>query len=135
MNLEPSARPSSDPQRSAPLRSSARPPKLRVLGISLLVCAFLLATCLLLAPLSWVFVPTVASSVAGAWLLNEVRTIASFGKVAELAGEPWGIDAWVLIVLGGGVVALSALSLALAWPAAWILAGLLALLGVRVLVR
>lgn len=115
--------------------SAAGPPKLRVLGITLIAAGAVLGLCLLFGPMSWVGVPAVASSVAGAWVLGEIRTLAWFARVPELQGEPWGIDAWVVVICALGVVALSALGSSLAWPLGWILAGLLGLLGVRVLVR
>jgi hypothetical protein len=115
--------------------AAASPPKLRALGITLIAAAAALGLCLLFGPMSWVGVPAVASSVAGAWVLGEIRTLAWFARVPELQGEPWGIDAWVVIVSGLGVAALSALGSSLAWPLGWILAGLLGLLGVRVIVR
>ena len=74
---------------------------------------------------------------------GDVTDAADLGAEAERAGwdgffayEPtWGIDAWVVLVSGLGVAALSALGSSLAWPLGWILAGLLGLLGVRVIVR
>jgi hypothetical protein len=117
--------------RPEPAKSS----KLRALGITLIVLATLLALCLLFGPMSWVGVPAVATSVAGAWVLGEIRTLAWFARLAELAGEPWGIDAWVVIVCGLGVAGLGALGSSLAWPLGWIQAGLLGLLGVRVMIR
>ena len=122
------------PPEAAPSKT-ASPPKLRALGITLIACAAVLALCLLFGPMSWVGVPAVASSIAGAWVLGEIRTLAWFERVPELQGEPWGIDAWVVVVSGLGVAALSALGSSLAWPLGWILAGLLGLLGVRVIVR
>ena len=128
------------PTKPAGEKPSARPsiaasPKLRALGITLIAAAAVLGLCLLFGPMSWVGVPAMASSVAGAWVLSEVRTLAWFNRVPELQGEPWGIDAWVVIVSGLGVAALSGLGSSLAWPLGWILAGLLGLLGVRVMVR
>ncbi|HEV8244537.1 MAG TPA: hypothetical protein VGP93_02085, partial [Polyangiaceae bacterium] len=108
--------------------------KVTALGGTLIAAAILLGICLLLAPL-WTPVPALASSLASAWVLSEVRTLAWFGKLPELSGEPWGIDAWVVLVAALAVVALSLLAPSVAWPMAWILAGLIAVLGVRVLVR
>ena len=128
------------PSKPASERPSARPsvsgsPKVRILGFTLIAVAAVLGLCLLFGPMSWVGVPAVASSVAGAWVLSEIRTLALFARLPELQGEPWGIDGWVVIVSGLGVAALSALGSSLAWPLGWILAGLLGLLGVRVIVR
>ncbi len=123
------------PASERPQAKPAGPPKLRALGFTLITVAGVLALCLLLGPMSWVGVPAMASSVAGAWVLSEIRTLAWYGRVPELQGEPWGIDAWVVVVSALGVSALSALGSSLAWPLGWILAGLLGLLGVRVIVR
>jgi hypothetical protein len=127
------------PQKTASERPSTRAPdsvqKLRVLGKTLIVAACVLSLCLLFGPMSWVGMPAVVSSVAGAWVLSEIRTLAWFARIPELQGEPWGIDAWVVVVSALGVAALSVLGSSLAWPLGWILAGLLGLLGVRVLAR
>jgi hypothetical protein len=128
----PSKRESERPPSKAPAAGS---PKLRALGITLVASAAVLGLCLLFGPMSWVGVPALASSVAGAWVLSEIRTLAWFARLPELQGEPWGIDAWVVVVSGLGVAALSMLGSSLAWPLGWILAGLLGLLGVRVIVR
>ncbi len=94
----------------------------------------MLALCLLFLP-RLAPVIALASSVSSAWVLGEVRTLAWYGKLPELAGEPWGVDAWSVLVGGAGVLAFSAVAPGVAWPAAWMLAALLAVLGVRALAR
>jgi hypothetical protein len=122
------------PPSAARPRSPARLPKVIALGSTLIAAAILLALCLILLPL-WAPVLALASSLASAWVLGEVRALAWFAKVPELSGEPWGMDAWAVLAAGIGIAALGALSPSVAWPVAWILAALIAVLGVRVLVR
>ncbi len=94
----------------------------------------MLGACLIFLP-RLAPVVALASSVASSWVLGEVRAVAWFAKAPELVSEPWGIDAWSVLVAGAGVAALNALAPSVAWPVGWILAALLAVLGVRVLAR